>query len=189
MGSGFSLDRARMEPPLAGSAEEIQRLRRCVNDLGLGLAVAASPSGDDAARIVRVLADLLLDMLGVDFVYVRITDAAGGAPTEGARFARAQTATPSAQELGKRFQSWLGGDSARWPATVPDPVGMGEVSIVALPLARDAGSGSIVAGAKRTDFPRDTERLLLSVAANQAASAVRAAELAQANAALRAELA
>ena len=58
-----------------------------------------------------------------------------------------------------------------------------------MPLGPDAGSGTLVAGAKRADFPRETERLLLSVAANQAASAVRAAELAKADAALRAELA
>ena len=47
-------------------------------------------------------------------------------------------------------------------------MGEGDVSIVPLPLGLQGELGVIVAAAGRADFPRQTEALLLSVAANQA---------------------
>jgi PAS domain S-box-containing protein len=48
-------------------------------------------------------------------------------------------------------------------------MGEGDVSIVPLPLGLQGELGVIVAAAQRTDFPQQTEALLLSVAASQAA--------------------
>ena len=49
-----------------------------------------------------------------------------------------------------------------------NPVGSGDISIVALRLGLHDELGTLVAGSQRTNFPLATERLLLSLAANQA---------------------
>jgi PAS domain S-box-containing protein len=56
-------------------------------------------------------------------------------------------------------------------------MGEGDVSIVPLPLGLQGELGVIVAAAERTDFPRQTEALLLSVAANQASIGLQEARL------------
>ena len=57
------------------------------------------------------------------------------------------------------------------------PIGDGDISIVPLPLGLHGEIGVIVAGSQRPDFPEQTERLLLSVAANQAAIGLQEARL------------
>jgi PAS domain S-box-containing protein len=56
-------------------------------------------------------------------------------------------------------------------------MGEGDVSIVSLPLGLQGELGEIVAAAERADFPRQTEALLLSVAANQASIGLQEARL------------
>jgi len=56
-------------------------------------------------------------------------------------------------------------------------MGEGDVSIVPLPLGLQGELGVIVTAAQRTDFPRQTEALLLSVAANQASIGLQEARL------------
>jgi formate hydrogenlyase transcriptional activator len=56
-------------------------------------------------------------------------------------------------------------------------VGDGDVSIIAVPLGVQGEIGVIVAGSERADFPVQTERLLLGVAANQAAIVLQEARL------------
>jgi PAS domain S-box-containing protein len=56
-------------------------------------------------------------------------------------------------------------------------MGEGDVSIVPLPLGLHGELGVIVVAAQRTDFPQQTEALLLSVAANQASIGLQEAQL------------
>src|SRR5207245_7440866 len=56
-------------------------------------------------------------------------------------------------------------------------MGDADISIVPLRLGRQGEIGVIVAGSQRADFPAETERLLLSVAANQAAIGLQEARL------------
>jgi PAS domain S-box-containing protein len=56
-------------------------------------------------------------------------------------------------------------------------MGEGDVSMVSLPLGLQGELGVIVAAAERTDFPRQTEALLLGVAANQASIGLQEARL------------
>jgi signal transduction histidine kinase/ActR/RegA family two-component response regulator len=60
---------------------------------------------------------------------------------------------------------------------VPNPVGKGEVALAHFPLMLQGGGGIIVAGSQRNDFPNEIEALLLRVATNQAAIALREAQL------------
>ncbi len=56
-------------------------------------------------------------------------------------------------------------------------MGEGDVSMVPLPLGLQGELGVIVVAAQRTDFPQQTEALLLSVAANQASIGLQEARL------------
>ena len=60
---------------------------------------------------------------------------------------------------------------------VPNPMGEGEVSIAFSRLGLHDDSEVLVAASERADFPTATERLLLQVAANQAAIGVKEARL------------
>jgi C4-dicarboxylate-specific signal transduction histidine kinase len=161
------------EPP----AEEIKRLQRGINDLVSILALPAIWIGVEPSKIVRSLLDALIGMLRLDLVYVRLKDPLGTAPIEMARIAGSPTATPPLPEIGAWFDPWLEAGPQQWPARMPNPGGDGELSIVPLRLGLQGEIGIIVAGSQRKDFPGQTEKLILSVAANQAAIGLQGARL------------
>ena len=158
-------------------AEEIKRLQRCVNDLVSLLALPAMWSGAEPSQIVDTLLDALLRMLQLDFVYVRLRDSGGQAPIEMARFAPSQEQTGQPQEIGEVLKKWLGADPQGWPRLIRNPTGGRDISIMPLGLGLHGEIGEIVAGSERADFPRQTERLILSVAANQASIGLQGARL------------
>ncbi len=148
-------------------AEEVKRLQRCINDLVSLFALPAMWSGGGPSQIIQTLLDALLRMLQLDLVYVRLTDAGGQTPIEMVRFATPQEQTAQPHEIGEVFNRWLGADPQQWPSLIRNPIGGRDISIVPLGLGLRGEIGEIVAGSERADFPRQTERLILSVAANQ----------------------
>src|SRR6266478_2246946 len=159
------------------TADEIRRLQGCINDLISALALPAMWSGQASAQIVNTLLDVLLGMLRLDFAYARLKDPVGGAPIEMVRLALSRNLTARPQEIGQVLNGWLGDDPQKWPLLVWNPIGDGDVSIVPLRLGLRDEIGVIVAGSQRADFPGETERLLLNVAANQAAIGLQEARL------------
>ena len=159
------------------TADEIRRLQGCINDLISVLAIPALWRGQESAQIVSTLLDVLVGLLRLDFAYARLKDPVGGAPIEMVRLAQSRNLTARPQEIGQVLNGWLGDDSQKWPLLVRNPLGDGDVSIVPLRLGLRDEIGVIVAGSQRADFPWETERLLLSVAANQAAIGLQEARL------------
>jgi len=157
------------------AAEEIKRLQRCINDLVSLFALPAMWSGGDPSQIVQSLLDALLRMLQLDVVYVRLGDSGGQGPIEMVRFAQSQEQTAQPHEIGAVFKNWLGADPREWPPLVRNTLGGREISIMPLGLGLRGEIGEIVAGAERADFPRQTERLILGVAANQASIGLQGA--------------
>src|SRR5882724_1851893 len=159
------------------TADEIRRLQGCINDLISVLAIPAMWRGQESAQIVSTLLDVLVGMLRLDFAYARLKDPVGGAPIEMVRLAQSRNLTARPQEIGQVLNGWLGDDPQKWPLLVRNPIGDRDVSIVPLRLGLRDEIGVIVAGSQRADFPWETERLLLSVAANQAAIGLQEARL------------
>src|SRR5271156_5320082 len=157
--------------------EEIKHLQRCVNDLVSALALPAMWTGGEPSQIVHTLLDALLRMLQLDLVYVRLKETAGRAPIEMVRFAPSQEHIDQPQEMGKVLEDWLGPDPQEWPPLMRNRVGDRDISIVPLGLGLQGEIGVIVAGSEREDFPQQTERLILSVAANQASIGLQEARL------------
>src|SRR5471032_1507993 len=164
-----------METPIEQPGEEIKRLQRCVNDLVSILALPATWSGGDPAHIGQTLIDSLASILTLDLVYVRLNEEVGGAQIEMARGAR--SAMPLAEEIGADLRHWFGDHPETWPSVVRCRIGDEDLSIAALPLGVHGRLGIIVTGAQRVDFPEQKERLLLTVAVNQASIALREAQI------------
>jgi len=164
-----------VQPELASG--EVKHLQGCINDLIGLLALPAIWSGGDPSQVLHTLLDALMRMLRLDLVSVSLTDPAGGAPVEIVRLAELRGPMPSAHEICEAFSQCLKNDSRKWPPLLQNLMGEGDVSIVPLPLGLQGEFGVITAAAERTDFPRQTEALLLSVAANQASIGLQEARL------------
>jgi PAS domain S-box-containing protein len=155
--------------------EEIKHLQRCVNDLVSALALPAMWSGGEPSQIVHTLLDALLRMLQLDLVYVQLKETGGQAPIEMVRFAQSHVVSP--HEIGDVLKQWLGTASQELPPLIRKPLGDRDISIVPLGLGLQGEIGVLVAGSEREDFPRQTEELILSVAANQASIGLQEARL------------
>jgi PAS domain S-box-containing protein len=169
--------RSSMEQQLEQSAENIKRLQHCINDLIGILTLPAIWSGGDPSQIVRTVLDVLLGVLRLDLVYARLNGPIGEAPIEMVRVAHSWRLTAQPPEIGRVLTHWLGEDPNKWAPRVGNAFGDADISIVPLRLGLRDEIGVIVAGSQRADFPGQTDRLLLSVAANQAAIGLQEARL------------
>jgi PAS domain S-box-containing protein len=156
--------------------DEVKRLQDCINDLIGVLALPAIWTGQEPAQIVGTLLDALLRMQRLDFAYMRLRDPIDGAPTGLVRSASRGNPAVPLHAVVEMLDGVFIGDSSL-PRRAPNPFGEGELSIVQYRLGVDDEVGTLVAGSRRTDFPTQTEALVLRVAANQATIRLREARL------------
>jgi PAS domain S-box-containing protein len=166
-----------MDAQPSESAEEIKRLQRCINDLVSVVALPAMWSGADLSRIVHTLLDALLGMLHLDLVYLGLQDAGGQMPVEMVRLAQSPQPVAAPHEISEIIQPWFGAAPHERPQLLRKTLGGREISIVVLGMGLQGEIGLIAAGSERADFPRQTEKLVLNVAANQASVALQEARL------------
>jgi len=166
-----------MKEHVEDPAQEIKRLQRCVNDLVSLLALPAIWRGNDPRQIVHTLLDALLRMLRLEFAYARLKDPVSAAPVEILRIADSCKLEVTRQEIGVIFGAWLKRDGDNSLPPTGSQFGREDISIFAVPLGLHGGMGTIVVGSERADFPSQTDKLLLSVAANHASIGMREAEL------------
>jgi hypothetical protein len=72
-----------------------------INNLISVQALPAIWSGGQPPQIVGALLDMLPQMLGLDFAYVRLNDSTGGEPFEMARLAQDRNPTSAAQKISR----------------------------------------------------------------------------------------
>ncbi len=164
-----------VQPELASG--EVKHLQRCINDLVSLLALPAIWSGGDPSQVLHTLLDALMRMLRLDLVAVRLAAPVGEAPIELVRIAERRGPMLPVHEICEALSQCFKNDSRKWPPLLRHLMGEGDASIVPLPLGLQGELGVIVAAAERMDFPRQTEALLLSVAANQASIGLQEARL------------
>jgi PAS domain S-box-containing protein len=157
--------------------EEIRHLRRCINDLVSVLALPATWTGGAPSQIVGNSLDALVSMLSLDFIYARLRASTAIAFTEMVRVGSTWESKPRAEEIGEKLQPWLENDPQKMPAVVRNLFGKPAITLVPLQLGLHAEIGIIVAGSQRADFPQQTERLVLNIAANQAAIGLQESSL------------
>ena len=163
----FLRQRREWRPPRKGpemQADESQRLRASINDLVSVMALPAIWSGSTAPTIFATLLDVLMGMLHLEFAYAAYSSDPDGQLCEIFRSAQ-EAPTLTAQQAGEVLKSVR----SEGPRTVVNPVGDGEVAVASLRMGLHDAIGWVVLGSSRIDFPTSTERLLMNVAANQAA--------------------
>ncbi|MGY4310962.1 PAS domain-containing sensor histidine kinase [Bradyrhizobium sp. JR3.5] len=160
------------------SAEQNQHSRCCINDLNRILAHPPIWSDGSFSRALPDLLDIVVDMLHLDFAYVRLKDPVKMETFEVARAAGSPTVTARPEELGSILSKSLGQDLNTWPMNQRLAIGNREVSTVSLHLGSLPDDiGVLVAASHRAEFPEEAERLRLRITANQIASGLQEARL------------
>ena len=164
-----------MDLQLNTSGEEISRLQRCIDDLVALLGLPAVWTGREPSQIIELLLDVLLRMLRVDFIYARVKDPGAHTPVDAIRIA--SSCKLSQHEISEMLSDWIEGHGREMPALTRNRLRDRDLSILPVPLGVQGEIGMIVIGSVRTDFPGQTESLLLSVAANQTSIGLKEAWL------------
>ncbi|HYZ29942.1 MAG TPA: PAS domain-containing protein [Thermoleophilaceae bacterium] len=158
---------------------EASALRACLRDLvalsdipAVWVERAATVREPGTEAVASALADALVSLLQLDFAFVRLREPRGRGAVDVAR-----------GTAWSRFPEWLerhlaaGGRFLR-REVVPDVGdGSGRCRGVVIPIGLDGEAGVVAAAAARSAFPTPTDHLLLSLAANQAATAFQTARV------------
>jgi len=150
-------------------ADENLRLRAALRDLVALSTIPAGWIGIEPRTIASGLADILAGSLGFDFAFVRLLDPTGGVTID----VTSGCAT-------REFLDWLHAqlftldESLRKPI-IPNVVDLDDRLItlrgIVIPIGFNAYAGLVAVGCEHSDFPTETDRMLLTVAANHAATA------------------
>ena len=150
-------------------AQEIKRLQRCMNDLVSVLTLPALWPGGDPLAILTTLTDSLLGMLNLDFLYVRARAEVQGETTEVIRVNQSCPTSLNQHDLVQALNLWLSKNPEDSLTQIQRLFEGGRLSIFRIQIGIEGDVGDMVAGTQRSGFPEQTERLVLSVAANQTA--------------------
>jgi PAS domain S-box-containing protein len=124
----------------------------------------------DGQQIADSVAEALVGILGLEFVYVSAATT-GTRRIEVTRVANRGGADHS-EQVRASLAFWIGSSVPIDAVTLENPVGTGSVRVFFLPVGFPEPA-MIVAASRSPDFPSQTERLLLTVTANQMAIALR----------------
>jgi PAS domain S-box-containing protein len=155
------------------SALKSKRLQRCMNDLIGLLAKPATWRGREPFEILSSLGDSLVRILALDFFYARLIVEADERPLEMLR----ASPSHSTDEIARSLDDWLNKNQIGRPSRALCKIGDREISIFSMRMGIEGDLGFIVAGSQRFGFPEQAERLVLDVAANQAAATLQHALL------------
>ena len=153
---------------------EVLRLRAVLRDLVALSAIPAVWIGREPPGVATGLADELVELLRLDFAFVRLCDPEGAGAVEVTR-----------GDAWKRFPELLESHlatSVQFPRKeIFADVGGGcdLYRGIAIRIGVNGERGVVAAASERSDFPTATDELLLSLAANQAAIAFQSSRLIQ----------
>jgi C4-dicarboxylate-specific signal transduction histidine kinase len=148
---------------------EIHRLRLALRDLVALSTIPAAWVGREPPAIAAGLADVLMSALDLDFAYVRLRDPNGDGDVDVTR-GNGWHAFP------EWIERHLGVVGSRKEIIREVGNGVARRGLV-IPIGLDAAGGLVAVASDRSDFPTETDQLLLSVAANEGATAFQSARL------------
>ena len=155
--------------------DENLRLRAALRDLVALSTIPAGWIGIEPRTIAAGLADILAGSLDFDFAFVRLLDPSGEA-----------TIDVTSGYANSDFLNWLQAQLSTLDRSLRKQIALNVVSLddrlkslrgVVIPIGFNAYAGLVAVGCERGDFPTETDRMLLTVAANHAATAFRSANL------------
>ena len=148
------------------------RLKAALRDFVALSAIPAVSVGREPEAVAAGLADSLVEVLQLDFVFVRMSDPGGVATIEVTR-GSART------DFRESLEGHVGPISSGASHDVVLDVGDRSRPCpgIAIPIGVNGKGGLVVAASTRSDFPSAIDRVLLSLAANHAAIAFENARL------------
>lgn len=156
------------EPPQT-LPDETHGLRRCVRELAALSVLSAVWIRSEPREIAQGLSAVVSRSLPLALVYVRVNGLSSSTAVEVAGNPQGPISANQTKEIGKHLEPLLETGQSAQNVTIRDPFGSGTLRLAVIPLGCEGDCGVLVAGAHQPDFPSQTDRLLLSVAANQAA--------------------
>ncbi len=150
---------------------EVVELRTVLRDLVALSAIPAAWVGREPAAVAVGLADALIGLLQLDFAYVRLC-----VPDV------ADVVEITRGDAWKTFPRWLASHLAQsgrlsGKEIIPDVGGGGQCRGVVIPIGVNAEGGMVAAACDRADFPSAADLLLLTLAANHAATVFQSVRL------------
>jgi PAS domain S-box-containing protein len=156
--------------PWIDELSEPQDLKRCIRDL---VALSTLPGiwkDYNPRQIADSVAAALLSMLNADVVYVAVPGLRDEPAVEVARMRQAASSAPFG--LIERILHSVSPGRSEQVSVIDNPLGKGTMRIAAVPIGF-GGNAVIVAGSVNEQFPSETHRLLLGIAANDAMIALQ----------------
>ena len=131
--------------------------------------------GDEPQQIVRVLLNVLIRRLDLDFAAARLSGSSPVSSTELLRTASSKSAEQDSSTFPGRISEWLDATAPLRLFKAPNPLGPGRISVVPFRFDLQGRIGTLVVASTRSDFPTEIEMLVLRIAINQAAIALHEA--------------
>jgi PAS domain S-box-containing protein len=157
---------------LSDTNAEIRALRTVLRDLVALSAIPTAWVGREPAAVTAGLADALIDLLQLDFVFVRLCVPSVAGAVDVTR-GKAWKAFPEWLEIHLAESGQLSGMEI-----IPDvDGGVESCHGVVIPVGVNGEGGVVAAACGRIDFPTEIDQLLLRLAANHAATAFQSATL------------
>ena len=156
--------------PWVDELSEPQELRRCIRDLVALSTLPAIWKDYNSRQIADSAAAALLSMLNADVIYVTVPGLRDEPMADVMRTRQAVSIGSSG-----RIERILRGASRgrrEQISMIDNPLGKGTLRIVGAPMGF-GGDAGIVAGSVNPQFPSETDRLLLGIAANHATLAIQ----------------
>ena len=147
-----------------------------MNDLVSVLALPAVWSDSEPSRILDTFLDALLVMLDLDFLYARVRLDSRETQIDALRVSKLLWTNHSPEEVTRALNQWSKEGLQSWSEQPFRRLGEKEIPALPIRMGLNGDLGLIVAGCHRAGFPEQTERLVLSVAANQAAIGLQQAQ-------------
>jgi DNA-binding CsgD family transcriptional regulator len=133
-------------------------------------------TGRTQDQIISALLDAVRRVLELDFVYAQLS-IPDGSQSQTLRMADTVNSNIDHDGLLRALKRWLRNDPETRSTFLDGPDAVGKFGLAAFCLGADERIGVLVAGSLRSGFPSKSDRLLLSVAANEAAVSLRENQL------------
>jgi PAS domain S-box-containing protein len=150
---------------------EIVALRTILRDLVALSAIPTAWVGREPAAVAAGLADALIGLLQLDFVFVRLRVPSAAGEVDATR-GKAQNTFPGWLESHLAESGRLSGLEI-----IPDVVVGEPCRGIVVPVGVNAEGGVVAAACSRTGFPTEIDQMLLRLAANHATTAFQSAYL------------
>jgi PAS domain S-box-containing protein len=144
--------------------------RRYLRDFAALTALPAVWTSADPQHIGESLAEVLVRILYPDFICVRLKGLSGRKPMAVVRPGGGVDGAERERAISAALDPWLPCDSSAAAVfSLSHPLGDGLVQAAVTPIGSACAFGVLVAASGQPGFPTEEDRLLLGVAANQAA--------------------